>query len=106
MAATCGRPAPLPPDSCFQLLACHGKAHFGQASQEAVITVIPGDLQADQLVLERPFARFQEIHEHVHRGRVLAGNLRAGNKLDADLTGSRPGGRDAVLTVVVSQRHG
>ncbi len=82
----------------------HRQTELGQAGDHALVAGVAGRLQADQLVLERTFARLQEIDQHVHGAGVLARDLGAGDKLDAR---PRPPfcarRNDAVLAVVIGK---
>ena len=61
-----GPPRPAPAGLRLELLHGHGEAELCQAGDEVVVAVVPGNLQAQQLVLEGAFAWLQEIDQHVH----------------------------------------
>ncbi len=69
------------------------------------VTRVPDRLQPGQLVLQRPFARGQEVHQEMHGPPMLAGDLDARHQLDTELSGPSTGRGQPVDAVVVGQRH-
>ncbi len=96
---------PGTPGLRFELLRRHRQPELRQPGDEQFVAVVPGDLQPQQLVLQRALAGFEKVDEHVHGAGVLAGDLGAGHQLDARFGRLFAGGGDAVLTVVVGERE-
>lgn len=81
-------------------------ADLSQRSEDSAVAVVPRSAQSLERVLERPPARLEEIHEHVHRsGWPLDRQLGAGDEAHPVECSGLPSLGDAIESVMVGQRQ-